>query len=126
MSSVCRCLRPDGGGTKCPSQHVAVCIRESDGECYGECIAIPGNYQSIDPRFTQWLNQQLTDAVREFVYKNTSSEGSYLRHQPITGDALGNYSGRLTFDLGSNRIFVRFQFEFAAPQRGGLQLGEAF
>lgn len=57
MSSICNCSGSNGGGTKCPDHHVAVCIQEKDGRCYGECIPIPPRFEYDSKEFQVWLSQ---------------------------------------------------------------------
>jgi len=127
MSTECKCTNPDGGGTKCPSQHIAVCIRERDGQCYGECVPIPEKYGYVSDRFTQWLEREINHAAREFVNKKTDLNISLFSNQSIKTHEISNYTGQLTYYIGgTNRIFVRFLFEFSKEQRGGLRMGDEF
>ena len=113
MSTACKCTNPDGGGTKCPSQHIAVCIRERDGHCYGECVPIPDRYDHITFDFSQWLTRELNRAIREFIDKWTTLNVALFTDQYINTDAIRDYIGQLTFEIGYTRIYVRFRFEFA-------------
>ena len=113
MSTECRCTNPDGGGTKCPSHHLAICIRELDGQCYGECIPIPSYFQIVNPHFFQWLEEEVNKAAREFVDIRTSLKGKFINDQPITNKDVSNGGGRLVYRLpGANKVYVWFRFEF--------------
>lgn len=66
-ASECKCLNPEQGGTKCPVQHVALCIRGKDRECYGECIPIPSSYRSISNEFKLWIQSVVNEKVNEHI-----------------------------------------------------------
>lgn len=70
MSTNCNCQNPKSGGTKCPPQHIALCIRGVDRECYGECIPIPEEYTQFSDQFTYWVENQIKERVKEHIYEN--------------------------------------------------------
>lgn len=123
MSNECKCTNPDGGGTRCPAQHLAVCIRGKDKECYGRCVPIPSNHSFATRGFKQWLDISIEEAVREYALNNyrRDMEDSYLDR--VTGSD-STQGGNMTFHLGGNiRIYVQFSYEFSNDVNplGGLR-----
>lgn len=111
MSKECKCTNPDGGGTKCPVQHVAICIRGKDKECYGECVAIPTNYTSTTRGFNQWLQNSIKDVVGIYADENYPDT---IRFSPLTISTQSDLldGGRIIFRVGNINIHVRFSYEF--------------
>jgi len=124
MSKECKCTNPDGGGTKCPVQHVAICIRGKDKECYGECVPIPTSYTSATNRFNQWLQNSVEDAVRTYVTENYSSS---MRFSPLTISSQSDLldGGKITFRIDTISIHAKFSYEFRndiEPLSGVLEM----
>lgn len=72
MSKECNCISPKGGGTTCPPQHIALCIRGKDRQCYGECIPIPEKFSSFSEIFTVWAKNTVRVKVAEHISKNSN------------------------------------------------------
>ncbi len=72
MSTNCNCQNPKSGGTKCPPQHIALCIRGVDRECYGECIPIPREYRQVSENFTYWMQNEVNQKVQEHISDNSN------------------------------------------------------
>jgi len=124
MSKECKCTNPDGGGTKCPVQHVAICIRGKDKECYGECVPIPTNYTSTTSRFNQWLQNSVEDVVRIYAGENYPNS---IRLSPLTISTQSDLldGGKITFRIDNINIYVRFSYEFRndiEPLSGVLEM----
>tara|TARA_Y100000815_G_C13110624_1_gene412983 strand:- start:60 stop:464 length:405 start_codon:yes stop_codon:yes gene_type:complete len=120
MTSKCKCLNPEKGGTKCPTQHIALCIRGKDRECYGECIPIPNKFEKISQNFTQWSENTIKERVAEHMkdlteqYKAFGSK-EYLVNQLRSENELDfqNYSGRMKFSTSNfDEINVNYSFSF--------------
>lgn len=111
MSKECTCTNPNGGGTKCPVQHVAICIRGKDNECYGECVPIPTNYSFITSRFNLWLQSRIENVVGIYASENYPD---LMRFSPLTISSQSNLldGGKITFRLDNTSIHVRFSYEF--------------
>lgn len=109
----CKCLKPEGGGTKCPPQHIALCIRGKDKECYGECIPIPNKYRIESYDFKDWLLDNLESKVGEYVSNNLPNAFPY-QSTGINKISESNLSkgGTLTFSSNLGNIYVRYSFEF--------------
>src|SRR5687768_7527130 len=89
MRNECKCTNPDGGGTKCPPQHLAVCIRAKDKECYGECVPIPTDYYEDTRDFNQWLGHQVEDVVVDYVSTNFNPSFYVRELQKLSEDIRG-------------------------------------
>ena len=118
MGTACNCMNPTGGGTKCPNQHVAICIRERDGECYGECIPIPGKYYSTGEMFRSWLQFEITSALKDFIEQKTSLKSWKMPDVIVSPETLNSTKGSFQFQLGSDRIYLMFRFEFRSDSPG--------
>lgn len=115
MGSECKCINPDGGGTKCPPQHVAICIRGKDKECYGECLSIPGVYYVDSPTFKLWLENSINEVVSNFTIQNYPQKNRNSRLQRLYNTNLFE-DGKLMFQIGDIKIFVRVSYVFANDQ----------
>jgi len=111
MSNECRCTNPDGGGTKCPDQHVAICIRGRDRECYGSCVKIPGYYSNTSGEFNRWLQVNIEGEVVVYAIQNYSREMEIFRLEISSQSELRD-GGKITFQIGDVRIYVKFSFQF--------------
>lgn len=112
MGKECKCTNPDGGGTKCPVQHLALCIRGKDMECYGECIPIPNSYHRATNMFHQWLSENIENATELYVRKNFSfyDERIFINRAAESNTLEG---GKVIFDVNNQlRIYVQFEYEF--------------
>lgn len=109
----CKCLKPDGGGTKCPPQHIALCIRGKDKECYGECITVPNKFRSESYQFTDWLKDEIENKVAEYVSNNFFHVHTYesKRIEKIN-ESVFDKVGTVTFRSSLGDIHVRYSFEF--------------
>src|SRR5690554_4855603 len=120
MSANCKCLKPEGGGTKCPTQHIALCIRGKDRECYGECIPIPDDFRKVSKQFTYWSENQIREKVVEYMkefardYKAFGPKDQVSRMlRKETEFDFQNLSGRQIYSTRENdRIVVTFSFSF--------------
>lgn len=120
MSTNCKCLNPEGGGTKCPTQHIALCIRGKDRECHGECIPIPNEFKNTSESFAFWsesvIKEKVVEHIKEFEddYKAFGSKeyvSNMLRTIKIS-DFQG-FSGRLKYTTTEqDSIEVSFSFSF--------------
>jgi hypothetical protein len=111
MSSQCRCINPDGGGTVCPPQHIALCIRGADMQCYGECTPIPALFDSITRDFAEWVNFSIYTTVNQYAV-NTYDKGEQLIPTLDLVNDLFSFSGQRVYQYGNSRIDVRFSFSF--------------
>jgi hypothetical protein len=114
MSNECKCLNPDGGGTKCPPQHVALCIRGRDRECYGECVPIPINYSRPNSsQFIDWLNDSIRSKVLTYLENNYEDYAKSFNYNVLekVGEDTSNNGGVLSFQSNVGIIRVRYSFE---------------
>lgn len=123
-NSECKCLKPEGGGTKCPPQHIALCIRGKDKECYGECIPIPNAYRFDTFRFKQWMFDSIENQIGEYVSNVLAQENrldSLWLEKSVESSLLNG--GTLTFMSPIGNIYVRFNFQFKDEgfEPGGLE-----
>lgn len=116
MSS-CKCLNPDGGGTTCPAQHIAICTRWKDGECYGECIPIPKRYSFVSNELKKWIEHIVEANVLSHVDKGLRKGVAYplRRIERLTSNFNDkDSSGQMAFNtLGAVKVQVRFSVEFS-------------
>jgi len=61
MSTECKCS--NGGGTRCPERHVAVCVHAKDGRCHGECVPIPSSFENDSNEFQIWLKKTINQII---------------------------------------------------------------
>lgn len=121
MSTQCKCLNPEKGGTKCPEQHLALCIRGKDRECYGECIPIPSDYKKVSERFTAWSEIAIKERVIQHMvdfkeeYRAFESPERLSESLKTTSDLdFSNLSGILEYrTLNFDEIKVNFKFSFS-------------
>jgi hypothetical protein len=106
----CKCTNPDGGGTKCPIQHVAVCIRGKDRECYGECVPIPENYSTTTNNFNRWLSEKVKEVVLDYATQNYAIIFNAFLEQMSKSDR--DQGGKITFRFGNVLIYTQFSYEF--------------
>ena len=112
MRNECKCTNPDGGGTKCPTQHVAICIRGKDKQCYGECVSIPHSYRVATSDFKQWLVDEIEGAVRQYAVENYADNLGPLSIIRIT-QADRPSGGGMTFRIeGGITISVQYSYSF--------------
>lgn len=124
MSNECKCTHPDGGGMKCPSQHLAVCIRGRDKECYGDCIPIPSNYKIQTSDFSLWLIEMITQSVDQYAQEHYSK---LITRFPLkrSSENLQGQGGRMTFRINNFvNIYVRFSYDL--PEEGPEGLYQTF
>ncbi|CAM1348722.1 hypothetical protein [Tenacibaculum halocynthiae] len=132
MSSKCKCLNPEKGGTKCPTQHIALCIRGKDRECYGECIPIPSEYNHISDRFTFWAQNEVSERVNEHIlsnkklykdfpnFKERFNEFKKEGHRDIHPKGFAKFSNEINDEI---RVQYSFSFEDRInPLEGGQKL----
>lgn len=122
MSNECKCTHPDGGGTECPLQHVALCIRGKDRECYGTCIPIPGSYSFPTSGFGNWLDNIIDQSVNDYARANYGEKASQFGVTRLS-DSSALQDGRITFQLDTIEIHIRLSYEFRdnTESLGGLQ-----
>lgn len=120
MSNECKCINPDGGGTKCPVQHIALCIRGNDQQCYGECLPIPGDYSQQTPNFNQWLQDSIYHSVNEYAEDNYAQRFPY-RSLEVQSSAEEPSGGRMTFRFDNYVIYVKYSFQFDKNRESGTQ-----
>ncbi|MGO4294413.1 hypothetical protein [Chitinophaga sp. RAB17] len=122
MSNECKCTHPDGGGAKCPVQHVALCIRGKDMQCYGECVPIPGSYSFETSGFNRWLDDIINQSVNDYARANYGEKTSQFGVTRLS-DSSALQDGRITFQLDTIKIHIRFSYEFRnnIEPLGGLQ-----
>lgn len=120
MSSSCKCQNPEKGGTKCPTQHIALCIRGKDRECYGECILIPKEFGKVSQNFTRWseniIKEKVVDHMKDLVedYKAFGSKENLVNNlRSESQPNFQNYSGRIKYSTSNfDKISVNFSFSF--------------
>ncbi len=111
MSKECKCTNPDGGGTKCPIQHVALCIRGKDKECYGECVLIPNSFYTATDNFNSWLLNKVEEVVFDYASENYKNQRiDFSLEQILKSDRI--QGGKITFRVDNILIYVQFSYEF--------------
>ncbi len=109
----CKCLKPEGGGTKCPPQHIALCIRGKDKECYGECIPIPNTFRFETVKFKEWMTDSIQQQISDYISTVLAQEN---RHDSfwLEKDVESTFQngGTITFMSPIGSIDVRFNFQF--------------
>lgn len=110
MSNECKCLKPEST-TRCPVQHVAVCIKGKNRQCHGECVPIPLNYREANDSFNDWLTDKVDELVREYAFKDDETARALgLERGIASGD---QKSGALMFRAENvGEIQVRYAYEF--------------
>ncbi|XOV94427.1 MAG: hypothetical protein ACFHWX_06920 [Bacteroidota bacterium] len=121
MSANCKCLNPKGGGTKCPEQHIALCIRGKDRECHGECIQIPDEFTEVSDKFSSWsentIQEKVVEHMKEFendyhAFGSRESISNMLRTESKQRDQ--GFSGKFEYSTSQfDRIVVNYSFSFA-------------
>ncbi|MAT90266.1 MAG: hypothetical protein CMC35_06195 [Flavobacteriaceae bacterium] len=120
MSKECNCIKPKGGGTTCPSQHIALCIRGKDRQCYGECIPIPQKFRSFSESFTFWAKNIVKEKVNEHISKNSNiyfdtkdfKEISHNLEREEVFDSLPKGISKFKNEF-DDEISVQYSFSFA-------------
>lgn len=119
MSKECNCLNPKGGGTTCPPQHIALCIRGKDRQCYGECISIPEKFGSFSESFTAWAKNTVKVKVEEHISKNSNiylkpnfKETLHTLEKEEIMDTLPKGISKFRNDT-NDEISVQYSFSFA-------------
>lgn len=91
-SNECRCSGASGGSTKCPENHLAICVRGRDRECYGQCIPIPNQYDHKSESFYQWLSLKLKATTLSHFTEWKNFTGDFL-DEINKNEIIGNYRG---------------------------------
>lgn len=118
-NSECRCL-PDGGGTKCPPQHIAMCIKGTDRHCYGECIPIPLSYSFASSEFLYWMDNSIMKNFGEYIKRNFADRIYYTDDDPERINKQNFEKGGTTvFNVnGIGNFRVRYSYEFINERPG--------
>ena len=117
MSSQCNCIHPEGGGTICPIQHLAICIRGKDRECYGECIPIPREFNPFSYEFDSWANDIIRTKVEDHISNNLDyfqdPNGFELPSTPMNYRDFGSQKGVFSVRSRFRRDVINVQYSFS-------------
>ncbi len=120
----CKCIKPDGGGTSCPEQCIALCVRGRDRECQGKCIPIPREFIGASFQFTSWMDKKIKAEMKEYAMSvgfpglTESTFDSYFnteRTESINGGSIV-----LTHPI-HGKVAIRFHYEFDIPIGGATE-----
>jgi len=110
--SKCECKNPTGGGMNCPPQYVAVCVRDSDGECRGDCISIPESYSFPSDEFQVWLVEALSSLL---IQKGMIISFDKNRFLSSFGPSFPKQSYDVKREYFQGIKGLSFSFEFSNP-----------
>lgn len=110
MSNECKCLKPEST-TRCPVQHVAICIKGKNRQCQGECVPIPEGYRETSDSFNDWLSEKVDELVREYAFKDEKTSLYFDLERKAGSD---DRQARTVMFQAENigEIQVRYAYEF--------------